>query len=324
MDDELPYPLDRHGLIHRAAALDSGFTDRQLRTAVAQGSLVRATKGVYYAPARVNAQDRAAVAQNAMAEHRLRAIAVASVPNHFSGTVLSHASAAAIHGLPMLKPALQQVHLTNGEQGGGRRRASSIVHASELLPGDVVEVAGIQVTSLARTAADIAQAEAATHRLAFAKALTVFDAALRAGVDAASLAMQLERCRRCGTRVAKTALTWANPKAESVGESWGRAQIIQASLPVPELQVKHVIGTKKYLVDGEWDGKLVWEFDGFFKYGRSLQPGETIADAVWREKQREDALRALGLMIIRAYWSMLEQGTMVPIIMRWLDHFHLR
>lgn len=322
--DEPHYPTDRHGLIHRAIALEAGVTDARLRTAVASGELVRAAKGMYFIPATVNLHDRAAVAESAMATHRLRSIAVACLPNHSSATVLSHSSAAAMHGLPMLKPRLDQVHLTNGEQGGGRQRPTSVIHASELPTGDVVDIDGIRVTSLARTAADIAQSASSNHPLAFAKALAVFDAARRAGVEADALALQLERRRRRGTRAAKAALAYADPQSESIGESWGRAQMIQAALPVPELQVEHRVGGKLYRVDGDWDGRLAWEFDGFVKYGRSLAPGETIADAVWREKEREDALRAAGVMIIRAIWSMLERGTMVPLIARWLDHFGLR
>lgn len=46
-------------------------------------------------------------------------------------------------------------------------------------------------------------------------------------------------------------------------------------------------------VDFWWpEPGIVGEFDGMEKYGRSLRPGETVAEAVLREKRREDALRA--------------------------------
>lgn len=60
------------------------------------------------------------------------------------------------------------------------------------------------------------------------------------------------------------------------------------------------------------------------KYGRYRKAGETVADAVLREKRREDALRAAGIMVIRSWWAMLERGTTVPRIAYWLDRLGLR
>ncbi|GAC56465.1 hypothetical protein GOHSU_07_00190 [Gordonia hirsuta DSM 44140 = NBRC 16056] len=323
-DAELPYPTDRYGLIHRAAALASGFTDRDLRSAVKSGRLERVTKGTYLAPAQPDRRDAAAVAENALAQFRLRSIAVATLPSHAGATVLSHASAAVLHGLPMLKPALTRVHLTNGELGGGRVRQKTLVHTGELPAGDIDDIDGVAVTGLARTAADVAQSSPPDDALAFARALTVFDAALRAGVEKEALEFQLAGRRRRGTRVAKAALQWADKDAESVGESWGRAQMIQAGLPVPSLQSECRVGRRTYRVDGLWADRLVWEFDGHVKYGRYRRPGESAADAVWREKQREDALRGIGLMVVRSVWSDLEQRRLVPKLAHWLDHFDIR
>jgi len=51
---------------------------------------------------------------------------------------------------------------------------------------------------------------------------------------------------------------------------------------------------------------VVGEFDGKSKYGLWLRPGETAADAVVREKIREDALRAMGFIVIHWTWKDLE------------------
>ena len=46
------------------------------------------------------------------------------------------------------------------------------------------------------------------------------------------------------------------------------------------------------------------EFDGKVKYGRLLRPGESPADAVFREKVREDRLReALQWGMVRLVWA---------------------
>jgi len=39
------------------------------------------------------------------------------------------------------------------------------------------------------------------------------------------------------------------------------------------------------------------------KYGRFLRPGETIEEAVLREKQREDAIRDQGWQVVRWTWD---------------------
>lgn len=324
MSEHATYPLDRYGLLHRAAALEAGFTDNELAALVRKGLLRRVARGAYVVPVVIDPADRARVAEAAIDEYRRRSIAVLLGSSAHGAAVLSHQSAAAVHGLPMLKPDLSRVHLTNGEMGGGHLLRTTRVHASELRPGEVVDVNGIAVTSLERTVADVAQSTPADSPLAFPRALVVCDAALRLGVLREALALQLNRRRRCGTRAAHRAVAHANGLSESVGESWGRAQMIVAGLPVPTLQVKHVVGGQTYRVDGEWCGLLAWEFDGMSKYFRYRKPGESVADMVLREKRREDALRGAGVMVVRSWWSMLERDTLVPLVSSWLGHFGLR
>jgi hypothetical protein len=58
--------------------------------------------------------------------------------------------------------------------------------------------------------------------------------------------------------------------------------------------------------------KVVIEFDGRIKYGRSAgQPdpfGRTLApqQVLWLEKQREDGIRELGYEVVRVTWSDLD------------------
>ncbi|MFF2028453.1 hypothetical protein ACFVW2_42625, partial [Streptomyces sp. NPDC058171] len=52
-------------------------------------------------------------------------------------------------------------------------------------------------------------------------------------------------------------------------------------------------------VDFHFDGIVLGEFDGRVKYGRLLKPGQSPGDAVFAEKQREDALRDLVYQVVR-------------------------
>lgn len=70
--------------------------------------------------------------------------------------------------------------------------------------------------------------------------------------------------------------------------------------------------------DYDWAGLLVGEFDGRVKYQKHLRPGESVSDAVIREKAREDALRRRNIMVVRWTWTDLEAGRVVGWIREWL------
>ncbi|GAC53751.1 hypothetical protein GOAMI_24_00070 [Gordonia amicalis NBRC 100051 = JCM 11271] len=138
---------------------------------------------------------------------------------------MGHASAAAVHGLPLLKPDIEYVHVINRKKSGGSVLGHRHVHAATVDDVELVEVDGMLVTSLERTAVDVAAAGS------FAQALTAFDQALRAGADRDRIAQILAGRRRQGIRNARRALSLASGLSESVGESWSRAQMIEAGLP---------------------------------------------------------------------------------------------
>ncbi|WP_306302182.1 hypothetical protein [Gordonia araii] len=226
-------------------------------------------------------------------------------------------SAAALHGIPLLQPQRSRVHLTSGKTSGGKTTKLRHLHAAPLDPGDVTVVDGVAVTSVGRTAVDVACSGN------FAQALTVFDGALRAEASREEMAVALRR-RRAGARPARRALPLADRASESVGESWSRAQMIQGGLPTPVLQRRfHCASGRSYRCDFCWGDKLIGEFDGAVKYGRLRRSGESVADAVVREKQREDELRSMGFMVVRWTWGMLESGGMLDLLHAWLTRLDL-
>ena len=162
-------------------------------------------------------------------------------------------------------------------------------------------VDGVLLTKLALTACDIAR------QGTFAQAVVVLDHALRLGVDRAELLVIADRSSKTtGIATLRRAIEVADRDSESVGESLSRALMIEwCEIPVPSLQVEYRESTGALIarVDFDWDGKVVGEFDGRVKYEKYRRPGESVADAVIREKRREDRLREEGLLVIRWVWD---------------------
>ena len=307
------YPVDRHGLIRRTAALGSGFCDNELSAAVKRGELIRLIPGVF-----VENGTRFAGHEGRQELHRLKSLAAATSALTVRDDVpLSHSSAASVLGVPLLKPDLSHVHFVTGSPSGGSIKTFRHLYAAAIDADEVVEVDGIAVTCLERMAADVAVCGT------FAQALVVMDQARRAGADAEMIGTILERRRRRRVQTARRTQLQYNPPSESVGESWSRAQMIEAGLPIPRLQHEFHIRDKTYESDFDWDERLIGEFDGLTKYGRLLEPGETPEDAVVREKRREDDLRGEGAMVVRWVWAELEQRQVVEKLTPWLTKYGL-
>ncbi|WP_226356017.1 hypothetical protein [Pseudonocardia sp. ICBG601] len=59
------------------------------------------------------------------------------------------------------------------------------------------------------------------------------------------------------------------------------------------------------------------EFDGRIKYGRRLDPGGDLEEVLWREKLREDAIRAEGVAVVRWVWADLHSAaSFAPTVAR--------
>ena len=178
------------------------------------------------------------------------------------------------------------------------------VHVAPLHVDEIVMVDGVVVTSMARTVVDIART------VPFEQAVVVSDAALARGlVDGPALAEALLRTIGWrGAPAARRAVAFADPGAESVGESRSRVAIMRAGLPRPVLQWEvpdrsgHLIGRTDF---GWPDLGAVGEFDGEVKYGRLLRPGQSPGDVVFAEKVREDRIRATELGMARWVWHEL-------------------
>lgn len=215
--------------------------------------------------------------------------------------MVSHLSAAALHGLPVWDDALELVHLTRDRPYGGKTRRYVRLHPARLSPDEVVEVAGFPVTSLARTVVDLART------LGIYRAVAIGDAALHQGLSPGELDEVVSRAaRRTGIGAARRAIGLLDGRSESVGESFSRVALHQQGIPPTHLQfdVRDPEGWLAGRSDFCWeDRRTLGEFDGKIKYGRALNPGQALEEVLFAEKRREDALRALAWEVVRWIWE---------------------
>ncbi|WP_138842330.1 type IV toxin-antitoxin system AbiEi family antitoxin domain-containing protein [Rhodococcus pyridinivorans] len=271
----------------RAMLAEAGISDRAVRTRLRHGGLVRIARGTYMTREDVDALDPVGV-------HLARARLVGSRLD--VDEALSHVTAAVVHGLDVWDAPLRRIHVTRPPTRSCRVSDDLHIHTSDL-DGDVVDVDGLRVTSLARTVVDVART------LTRPRALVIGDAALRAEPTAhLDLPRILAACRgRTGIVAAESVARLIDGRSESVGESLSRLHMIEAGLPMPDLQHEIVVRDgRRYRVDFLWrELGIVGEFDGAGKY--------TERHDLLAEKEREDALRDLGLEVIRWNWAELSR-----------------
>lgn len=273
------------------------LTNRQIQRLATSNELTRVRRGTYLttsAWASLSVDDQVVL--------RISAVADALGPS----AVISHTSAARLHGLPTGQLQCDRPHATWPGSPGRGASTNVVPHRSKLTDEDIVSVGGVRTTSVDRTLLDVARA----GEVRLAVAMT--DEALRRGLTSP---IRLDRvgatiAGRPGAGRVRQVFAFADGRAESVGESITRVQLRQLGLPRPELQASivgahgEVIGRTDFLIAAH--GTVI-EFDGRMKYEKLLRVGESASDVVYREKQREDAIRATGLEVVRMIWR---------------DHFH--
>ena len=212
--------------------------------------------------------------------------------------VLAGASAVAAYGLPLVGTVLRRVEVADGRPG---RVRTSLLRRHVRRPGtEVVRVGGHLAVALPDALIDLARWNGLMAGIA------AMDGALHNGLcSAETLEEALARLPETagGGPRARQAVRLADGRSESPGESMSRVRMWEHRLPRPELQVSVRVGSELYILDFYWpDHGVAGEFDGRVKY-RSASFGQDPEDVVWREKLREDALRASGLTVARWTWA---------------------
>lgn len=268
------------GVFTREQAVQAGYRRAEVQTALRTGRWQTVRHGVHVRAEDVP-QDRRLLVGMQVAAARLRL---------GPEVVARGLTAATLHGLPLMArvPEVPDVVLPRREGQVPRRD----VRSAWLLPEQVVVRAGVRVTSLARTAVDVART---AEPLA---GVVVVDGALVRGATRDELAEVLEAGRRSpGSRAAASALRAARVGAESALETLGRVQLLGQGLPEPELQA--AVGDADGpigRVDHLWrDQRVIGEADGRGKYAD--------LSVLWAEKLREDRLRDAGFEVVRYGWQ---------------------
>ncbi|HKX15468.1 MAG TPA: type IV toxin-antitoxin system AbiEi family antitoxin domain-containing protein [Propionibacteriaceae bacterium] len=284
------------GIFSRAEAIDCGESDRTLAEARRAGLIVRLRRGMY-APADIyEGCDDAG-------KHLLHARAALAAQR--GPVALTGASAAALHGFALYQQDLSVVHILRLDQGASRRKALTNNHVVlKDVEADLADHGGILAISPARAVWEVA------CRSSMESGVVTADSALRKTPE---LAVSIEELQERfayfpGSRQGRLTLRFADARSDSPGESVTRVQFHHYGIPIPDLQHDvfddrgPLIGTSDFYWE---DCRHLGEFDGKIKYLKLLRAGESPSDCVFREKRREDAMRADLRGMTRFVWSMV-------------------
>lgn len=218
--------------------------------------------------------------------------------------VASHATAAALHRLPLYRVRDDRIEVTC-PGSTTRHNAGDVVRHQASLANDEIEVIdGIPVTSLARTVYDVIRS------VSLEAAVGVFDAALRSvawndrtrTLDAESDAAFRSRIDTMirghagarGIRQARFVAEVADGRAQLPGESIARLGMLLLGAPTPDLQYRVEDGSGRLaLLDFAFPSLGRWlEFDGSIKYDDPYLLGDQTAEEVLdAQAERESWVR---------------------------------
>lgn len=217
------------------------------------------------------------------------------------GWVFCGLSAAVAHGLNVSYQLLGKP-LASTSSGRSTLHSGS-VRGTQVRGDAFTEASGVPVTSLARTAFDCARS------CGFRDGTAIVDSALRAGLGKDTLLSyaqeQRGRFRRTDVEHALTTIRFADPRAESGGESIARAAMFELGFAAPELQatVADPITGTPFRADFKWtlpDGVVFGELDGAEKYqNKQMTDGKRPLEVLREERFRESRLTVGGASVVR-------------------------
>lgn len=274
--------LAGNGLFSSTAAVTAGIHPNVLRGAVRQGDVVRLRRGWYAL---------AASRRTPEGWHELRLRAELASRSH--ELIATHDSALVMLGLPVRRDRLDAVHLGRIDSGPtGRRSARDTRAATSGSGADRAVCVVHRVPPSARHDRHCVEPAFAVVQLGLdagpREALVAADAALRRElISPSDLTRAVTAYRRTpGIAQVRTAVAWADGRAESPGESRLRFLLLRLGYRV-EVQAEVSAGGNTYRADLRVAGsRVLVEYDGLGKYD---DPHE-----LRRERFREAALRADG------------------------------
>lgn len=282
---------EQAGLVLRRQAMASGMSAEEIKRLVRRGEWVAVRRGVYTTRSLWEALEPR--------ERPLLEVRAASL-NMVMPHVISHDSAALLHGLPILEATPPLVHITRFGVQGSRTRHGVKHHLAPFESKQIVFIDGLPVLDLARTAVDICREHGRRH------GLVACDSAMRVIGDRSLLheAAAPMRSWRHVTLV-RDCIDRADPGAESVGESLFRDLLDELGLGPVETQFGLSHGGRIVYCDMRV-GRHAFEFDGRLKFKTAAEGGIATrdpSDVLWEEKKRQDFVCGFKLGMSRAVWA---------------------
>lgn len=294
MIEKLAYlAASQFGVFLRPQAIAVGYSPQEIQRRLGTGNWVAVRRGAYAV---------AATWRNMTAAERHQARCFAVAAKLGTNAAISHTSAVTLHDLPTWGHDLNEVHVS--KPNVSRHTGGVFHHRTEVPRHHVVRIGGMPVTTVRRALIEAALISPPEP------CVVTMDAALRDGITTKpELLDTLDAMRDWpGARNAGRVVSFADGGSESVGESRTRFAFHLAGLPEPRLQyeIHDWRGTLIARVDFLFEEfGTVAEFDGKVKYTGELEPGTSPTDVLWREKRREDRLRAMGFEVVRITWANL-------------------
>jgi hypothetical protein len=278
----------QHGVVSGHQLLQLGFTRTAITRGTSAGRFHPVFRGVF------------AVGHTDIGWHgRLKAALLACG----DGSVVSHATAAALLGLVDRAPSL--IDVISPKQAG--RKVAGIRRHQVAHPpaGEIVSPHRIACTSPSRTVVDVAggMGEASLRRL-------VERAAVLGMLDIAAIDRCMEQSRRRGSPLLRAILAewhragWADaqhgpPRLRSVLEAKILALVVAHGLPRPECNEVVDAGRKRYEADLLWrEQRLIVEADGARHHDNPA--------AFDRDRLRDRLLQERGYHVLRVTWEQIE------------------
>lgn len=267
------------GVISAVQAAMCGFDAQDVDLLCRRGEWTRLRRGFYAPrPQPIDAREREFLDCVAA----IRAIEV-------KDAAIAHVSAARLWGAKWLvEPDHCEVWVACDVPGRSRHYSGLRILPAGLPAQDVTLRDGLPISTPARTAVDLAR------HLDFEPAVVVIDSLRFAHkITDAELAAVMERCRGWPhMRRARRAILFSIMEAESPLESQFRIKFARIDLPKSRWQVVIIDANGvPRRVDSVFGKRAGIEIDGRVKY-------KTPED-LWKEKKREDALREVGVPLLR-------------------------
>lgn len=232
--------------------------------------------------------------------------------------VVAGAAASALHGAQWVDPD----HPIELVFANTRPPRGLVVRNDVLAPDEITKVAGIPVTTVARTAFDLGR------HLTRDKALARLDAlAWTGGLSTEAVAALAGRHAGArGIRSLRAVLPLVDGGAASPKETWLRLLLIDAGLPIPETQIPLPtrwgvtpvldMGWRAFKVSAEYDGdqhrtdrrRYVWDL----KRSRIIAAMGWLRVQVVKEDRRDDVVARVREALISRGWRPDTEATHAP------------